>query len=79
MKTLSTLQQYRLTLIPLTVSTNQKGKRENKASPTEVFCFLPTHGKHICKAAQSRPASQSFAKELPLAHSTSDLFQYAAY
>lgn len=68
MITLDTLQHDRLTWTPLTVSTDQKDMRENKANPSEVFCFLPPHGKHICKAAQSQPVSQSFAKELPLAH-----------
>jgi hypothetical protein len=37
------------------------------ADPQEVlFDFLPTHSKHICKAAQGRTTSQSFAKELVL-------------
>ena len=74
MTTLSILQQYQLTLTPLTVSTDQKDKRENKASPLEVFCFLPPHGKHICKATQCQLASQSFAKELTLALSKLDPF-----
>lgn len=29
-----------------------------------LFDFLPVHSKHICKAAQGRPANQSLAKEL---------------
>jgi len=40
----------------------QKGKRPTRRR--FLFDFLPTHSKHICKAAQSRPADQSFAKEL---------------
>lgn len=76
MTTFDTSQIDRLTWTPLTISTD---RREKKANPSEVFCFLPAHGKHICKAAQSQPASQSFAKELTLAHSTTDLFQYATY
>ncbi|MEX2588866.1 MAG: hypothetical protein WD334_01595 [Chitinophagales bacterium] len=43
-----------------------------------LFDFLPTHGKHIYKAPQGRPASQSFAKELalqPADYDFDDLFR----
>jgi len=65
--TLNTLQFDLLTWTPLAITTDWKDEREKKANPSEVFCFLPPHGKHICKVAQSQPVSQSFAKELTLA------------
>jgi len=46
----TTIQLYRLTDHPRTQTTDK-----NNFGPTlwRFFCFLPTHGKHICKAAQA--------------------------
>jgi len=74
MNTLNSIQQYRLTVKALTLTI---GKKKSTTHPSEVFCFLPTRGKHICKAAESQPANQSYAKELTLAHSKLDPFQHA--
>jgi len=68
MTTWETLQLDRQTATPLTVTTDRKENKKKKPNPSEVFCFLPAHRKHICKAAHSRPADQNFAKKFTLAN-----------
>jgi len=58
MTTWDTLQYDRLAFTRWTVTTDKK----KLATPSEVFCFLPSHSKHIA------PALRDSHKELALAN-----------
>jgi len=64
MTTWNTLRLDRQKATPLTITADFKEKKK-KTESSEVFCFLPAHDKHICKATRTNAQPKLCKRDHP--------------